>query len=106
MKNLKKVFDIVYIEFHNNTSWANGLHIIIREIGECFEICNVTGDGKPELYENGKFKTSFVNKKWKGITKTNLKYIPSKEDCKNNDIKDDTKATEEPQDVVDCGGYH
>jgi hypothetical protein len=98
---MKKTFDIVYIEFHKNTEWANGLHIIIRELGDCFEICNVTGDGKPEFYENGKFKTSFVNKKWKGIRTTSLKFFPSKEDCKNNNIKDDTKATEEPQEIID-----
>jgi len=71
-----KEYEVIYINFeHLSFSWANGLYIILdRKPDGMLEMCSLGKDGKPSLFDDGRFMTSCTGEKNKGIIKTNLTY--------------------------------
>ena len=71
-----KEYEVIHISFEQKSfQWANGLYIILdkRKDGT-LEMCSLGRDGKPSLFDDGRFMTSCTGDKNKGISKTNLIY--------------------------------
>ena len=71
----KKKYPIVHIAFsHPSFQWGNGLYIILGKRGNELQMCKVSKEGKPELYDDGRYMVTITGAGNEGITKTNLSY--------------------------------
>ena len=68
-----KKYKVVHIKSElKSFSWNDGLFAVISKRNGILNLCKIEEDGKPQLFDDGRFMITCTGSGNKGITKTQL----------------------------------